>query len=92
MDKLELEKNTGLFVALIDNSGKTYLTTLILPTYEIIPGEQYNFCVLLGEDDNPPELFFSFLMQKNLPLQRRLFEMAPTANIIEVHLTAGINT
>jgi hypothetical protein len=84
MDKSDLDKNVGLFVALIDNASKTYLATLILPTSEIIPGEQYNFRVNLGEDITPPELFFSVTMQKNLALQKRFLDMSPSTNVVEV--------
>lgn len=83
MEKQELEKNAGIFIALIDNAGKSYLATLILPTSQVIPGEQYNFRVFLGEDEKPPELFFSMTMQKNLGLQKRLYEMCPSSHIFE---------
>jgi hypothetical protein len=84
MDKSELTKNTGVFLSLIDHTSRTYLATIVFPSSDIIPGEQYNCQVTFGDDRIPSSFFFSLVLQKNLSLQRKFNQLYPSTNILEV--------
>lgn len=84
MEKSELTKNTGLFLSLIDHVTRTYLATIVFPSSEIIPGEQYNAQIIFGDESSLASVYFSLILQKSLDWQKKFYELYPTLHVLEV--------
>lgn len=84
MERSELTKNTGLFLSLIDHISRTYLATVVFPSSEILPGEQYNIQIIFGDDRSCASVYFSFILQKSLSWQRKFYDLFPTVHVLEV--------
>lgn len=85
-------KNTGVFISLIDHETRKYLTTMVIPSYDIIPGEQYNLQIIFGDDHNRSSLYMSLIIQKSLTLQRRFYSMYPFLQTLEVIVNSQSHT
>lgn len=74
----------GLFLSLVDYLTKTHIAKCVIPVETILPGEQYNFAIVINNEGTC--LYVSLSLEPNLSFQTNLFTRHPELCSLEVLL------
>lgn len=74
----------GLFLSLVDYLTKTHIAKCVIPVEAILPGEQYNFAIVINNEGTC--LYVSLSLEPNLSFQTNLFSRHPELCSLEVLL------
>lgn len=74
----------GLFLSLVDYLTKTHIAKCVIPVEAILPGEQYNFAIVINNEGTC--LYVSLSLEPSLQFQTNLFQRHPDLCSLEVLL------
>lgn len=72
----------GLFLSLVDYLTKTHIAKCVIPVEAVLPGEQYNFAIVLNHDGAC--MYVSLSLEPSLSFQTNLFTRHPDLCSLEV--------
>lgn len=88
VDSKEMNDEVGLLVNLVEYRNKKILAKFIIPTMKLVPGEQYNICLVLNQEGTC--LLFSVMMESFFSFNDFIFTKFADMSRLEVFLSGVV--
>eukprot|EP00029_Vermamoeba_vermiformis_P002621 TRINITY_DN1299_c0_g1_i2.p1 TRINITY_DN1299_c0_g1~~TRINITY_DN1299_c0_g1_i2.p1 ORF type:complete len:968 (-),score=301.87 TRINITY_DN1299_c0_g1_i2:333-3236(-) len=88
VDNKEMNDEVGLLVNLVEYRNKKILAKFIIPTAKLVPGEQYNVCLVLNQEGTC--LLFSVMMESFFSFNDFIFSKFADMSRLEVFLSGVV--